>query len=385
MKVLLTSNASYAPPRGGSTRGNLAWLRHLASAGHAVTVVATGDQDAGNQVDGVAIHSVHDLPRRSAILSARIRDLQPDWVLVSSEDLSHVLLREAGAAAPGRVVYLAHTPQFFPFGPESWNRDEKAAAVVRRACAVVAIGHHMAGYIAEHAGVPARVIHPPIYGNPPWPRFGRFEGGSVLMINPCRVKGVGIFAALAGEFPGRPFEALAGWGTTTADRRLLSPLANVRLSGTVANIDEVLARASVLLMPSIWYEGFGLIAMEAMLRGVPVIASDSGGLKEAMQGSPFVIPVRAIERYRAEFDETHMPVPEEPAQEIEPWAVALRTLLSDRRVYDEEARRARESAVRFVSALRASDLESMLAGLTPRLSDALLELLRRRAQARPRA
>ena len=46
-------------------------------------------------------------------------------------------------------------------------------------------------------------------------------------------------------------------------------------------------------MPSIWYEGFGLIAMEAMLRGVPVISSDSGGLKEAKHGTGFVVPVQA--------------------------------------------------------------------------------------------
>ena len=38
-------------------------------------------------------------------------------------------------------------------------------------------------------------------------------------------------------------------------------------------------------MPSLWFEGFGLIAMEAMLRGLPVIASDSGGLEEAKAGN----------------------------------------------------------------------------------------------------
>ena len=34
MRILLTATASYAPPRGGSTRGNLAWQRKLDGNGN---------------------------------------------------------------------------------------------------------------------------------------------------------------------------------------------------------------------------------------------------------------------------------------------------------------------------------------------------------------
>ncbi|OYW12591.1 MAG: hypothetical protein B7X34_01740, partial [Acidobacteriia bacterium 12-62-4] len=47
MRVLLTSNASYEPPRGGSTRSNLIWLEALAAAGHAVRVVCAAHDAAG--------------------------------------------------------------------------------------------------------------------------------------------------------------------------------------------------------------------------------------------------------------------------------------------------------------------------------------------------
>jgi surfactin synthase thioesterase subunit/glycosyltransferase involved in cell wall biosynthesis len=365
MRILLTSNASYAPPRGGSTRSNLAWLRHLAAAGHHCIVVSASPNATDFTVlqDRIEIRAVHDLARRATILGEHIREVQPDWVLVSSEDLGHVLLREAELAAPGRMVYLAHTPQFFPFGPESWNRDAKAAEIVRRACAVVTIGRHMAEYVQRHTGVLPRVIHPPVYGSPPWPLLGRFDAGSVLMINPCRVKGIGIFAEVAKQWPEVSFSALIGWGTTTADKELLAKLPNVRLLGSVPHIDDVLSQTRVLLMPSIWYEGFGLITMEAMLRGVPVISSDSGGLKEAKQGTRFVLPVVPVERYLQEFDETHMPKPVEAPQDIEPWVAALRTLLGDRETYEEESRRSRERGVGFVSRLDAADFETMLASL----------------------
>ena len=56
------------------------------------------------------------------------------------------------------------------------------------------------------------------------------------------------------------------------------------------NIDEMLRATRILLMPSLWYEGFGLIVMEAMLRGIPVVASDSGGLREAKAGTGFPDP-----------------------------------------------------------------------------------------------
>ena len=62
-------------------------------------------------------------------------------------------------------------------------------------------------------------------------------------------------------------------------------------------------------MPSLWYEGFGLSVMEAMLRGIPVIASDSGGLAEAKLGTRFVVPVRPIERFEPVFDEHGLPSP----------------------------------------------------------------------------
>lgn len=375
MRVLLTANASYAPPKGGSTRSNLVWLRHLCESGHACRVVCptvdasvpdTAVVDAG----GIEIHSVRDLTRRARLLREHVEDFRPDWLLVSSEDLSHVLLREADAAAPGRLVYLAHTPQFYPFGPASWNPDPKATAIVRQARAIVAIAQTTAAYIQQYCGAPADVVHPPIYGEPPWPLFGSFDRGYMLMINPCVVKGISIFLELARRFPEYPFAGLCGWGTTRADRAAMRALPNVKVLETVPGIDEVLAQTRVLLMPSLWFEGFGLIAMEAMLRGVPVIASDAGGLTEAKQGTGFVIPVRPIERFEPVFDETHMPKPVETPQDIEPWEDALRRLLSDRDLYETEAARSGAAAVSFVSRLRASDFEDLLERISPGLAQA---------------
>ena len=395
MRILLASNASYFPPRGGSTRSNLVWLRHLAAAGHACRVVCAApepgtdadreraDQGLTSAVEGnLEITPVAGLARKRGVLVQAVAEFKPDWILISSEDLAHSLLREAASVAIDRVVYLAHTPQFMPFGPESWNAEPKTAQLLRGAAGIIVIGEHMAGYVRQHLGVEATVIHPPIYsdtsavGDP---------DGYLLAVNPCRVKGIEIFLALADRFPNLPFAALPGWGTTAGDREALARRPNIRILPNVKRIEEVLSRARLLLMPSLWYEGFGLIVMEAMLSGLPVIASDSGGLVEAKRSTGYIVPVRPITKYLADFDDRHMPIPESVPQDIEPWAVAVESLLDDPKKWREESRRSLAAAKQFVGKLDAGQLEGYLAGLMPsagKLSPGqralLIERLRRR-------
>ena len=228
----------------------------------------------------------------------------------------------------------------------------------------------MQGYVREHLGCDAIVIHPPIYGKA---QAKACSTGFILMVNPCVVKGIRIFLELARRFPQLPFAALKGWGTTSADLRALAAAPNVTVLETVGNIEEALSRSRLLLMPSLWYEGFGLIVMEAMLRGLPVISSDSGGLVEAKQGTGFVVPVRPIEHYESVFDENHMPKPVDVTQDIEPWERALATLTGDPDIYSAEAEASRRAALRFVSALRASQFEEMLRELPPAEAPATAE------------
>jgi glycosyltransferase involved in cell wall biosynthesis len=400
MRVLLTANASYSPPRGGATRSNLVWLDALARSGHECRVVC-GAPGAGAPLahhPSIAITPVEEPARRVQLLRREIRECQPDWVLVSSEDLGHGLLREASASAPGRVVYLAHTPQFYPFGAASWNPDRQAAELVAQAAGIVAIGHHMAEYIESSLGRAATVIHPPIYGSGPYAKLGTFERGWITMINPCAVKGLPIFLEVAQRMPSFEFAVVQGWGTTAEDRRALERAGNVRILPNAPGIEELLAGTRILLMPSLWYEGFGLIVMEAMLRAIPVVASDAGGLKEAKRGTGYVIPVRAIERYQPAFDEHGMPKPVVQANDAAPWVSAIGELLGDRSAYERESMASRTAAEAFVRSLDAAEMERYLLGLWPRAAPKtgpatveslspekralLLELLHRRRAAR---
>lgn len=75
---------------------------------------------------------------------------------------------------------------------------------------------------------------------------------------------------------------------------------DVRYVGVVDGVASLLAAADVLLLPS-ETESFGLVALEAMASGVPVVASDVGGLPEVVEHgvSGFLAPVGDVDAMAA--------------------------------------------------------------------------------------
>lgn len=60
----------------------------------------------------------------------------------------------------------------------------------------------------------------------------------------------------------------------------------------VSNVAAVIKGVDVVVMPSLW-EACGLLAMETLVCGVPLIATECVGLREVVQGTPaFKVPVR---------------------------------------------------------------------------------------------
>jgi len=94
-------------------------------------------------------------------------------------------------------------------------------------------------------------------------------------------------AAFAGIDPARA--TLTVWGDASADPAYTRELEALRGLGTELRsrfLDEekpaVFATMDVLLLPSLGLESFGLVAREAMLHGVPVLASDRGALSDLL-------------------------------------------------------------------------------------------------------
>ncbi len=67
---------------------------------------------------------------------------------------------------------------------------------------------------------------------------------------------------------------------------------------------------------------------EAQLRGIPVIASNAGGLPEAKIGLPYCIPVNEVTGKRHANGDYVV-----PEQDIAPWEQALEKVMTDREEY----------------------------------------------------
>jgi len=360
-------------------------MEALAARGHAVRVVARvekfGSQAHEDLVRQLASRDVRGEPAPSSLrfelngvdvrvltldpllrsfFERQVREFDPDVIVTSTDDPGQLLLQTALHAGRARVVYLVRAIIGLPFGPDSPFLNEAKTAAIRRADGVVGVSENVAEYARRWGRLDA--VHVPISlldpGEPEC--VGRFENRYVTMVNPCAVKGVSIFAGLSQRFPETEFAAVPTWGTTAEDVQALQSIANVRVLHPVDDIHDLLRDTRVALVPSLWAEARSRVILEAMVRGIPVIASDVGGLKEAKLGVDYLLPVRPVVRYQARVDHLMVPVAEIPEQDLGPWESALGRLLRDREHYEALSAESRRAALEYARDLNALPFEAYL-------------------------
>ncbi|HZP93184.1 MAG TPA: alpha/beta fold hydrolase, partial [Burkholderiales bacterium] len=312
------------------------------------------------------VHVATNQPHLRAYFAEQIAEFQPHAILTSTDDPTQLLLEAALRARDARVIYLARATLAVPFGPDCAFPSESKTAVLRSVDGAVGVSEYVADYMRRWGRIDA--IHVPIslMEPGPWPELGRFDNEFVTLVNPCAVKGISIFLDLAARMPHLRFAAVPTWGTSAHDRAALAALQNVAVLDPVDNIDLLLGRTRVLLVPSLWAEARSRAVLEAMLRGIPVIAANVGGIPEAKMGVEYLLPVRPIDRYDPTLDERMVPVANVPPQDIGPWQEALHRLTSDRAHYDDVSRRSREAALRYASNLTVEPFEKLLRDVAAR-------------------
>ncbi|MEU7870106.1 glycosyltransferase family 4 protein [Dactylosporangium sp. NPDC049140] len=351
MRVLLAQNMPYLPGHGGATKSNRLLLQELAARGHRCVAVTRGEPGV-RTVAGVEVLAAGG-PRLPRLVREVAAAEEPDAVLVPSDDPGLMVLGSALRAAPGRVVYLVHTLQQLPFGPRAFYPSESGHRMVARARSIVAVSRAAHDYVREHGGLESTVLYPHVYR--PGPLL--FDpAGRITMVNPCGFKGLPILLGLADARPATRFRAVRTWGSTADELAELAARPNIDVVPAAPDIADVLRGSRALLMPSLWDETFGYTAVEAMLHGIPVLAADVGGLREAKLGVPYLLPVTPITEYEPQRPGEPYPRPIVPPQDIAPWLAAL----GDAAAFAAESRAA---AAAFVAALDPGALEKHLVNL----------------------
>lgn len=205
------------------------------------------------------------------------------------------------AARRLRPVVLVHLPLADEGGlppGEAAARDERERRTLHAAAAVVATSTWTAQRLIDRHGIPARRLHVATPGVDPAPLARGTQAGSRLLcvaaVTPLKAQDllVDALATLAGlpwrcrlvgsvrRAPGyadRVRQAVRAYGLG----------GRVAVSGprTGARLAAAYAAADLMVLAS-RTEAYGMVLTEALARGVPVVATDVGGVREAVGTAP---------------------------------------------------------------------------------------------------
>jgi len=350
---------------GGGEISNRILLEGLVRKGHQVVVFTLNGGGYGEFVEngvrvieirteiGIASPLVSRLAFRARLLGKLQTGFSADIVLTATEALGAALVVRDYLSAP--LVLFVRAFENFERPEGLFNRAKqgfKRATLgdfgpdaVARADLLLPNSEFMARYCRERlrGAVDTAVVYPPIDYAMQQTRSGQ-SIRTITMVGTSAKKGTELVCRLANIFPELNFRILGYPGLGAGDCKRSS---NLELVGWCDVQKEFSEKADLVLVPSVWPEPFGRVALEAVAAGKVVLVSDIGGLPEAVG-----------------YEKTLMVEPDDfPA-----WRERLEAVLANPAPFIEVIDKLRPSLSLFEAGLQVDHLEQ-----------ALLELVKDRA------
>ncbi|KAJ4320243.1 hypothetical protein N0V94_003507 [Neodidymelliopsis sp. IMI 364377] len=373
LRVFLIQTAKGLFSSSGGYKANLCLLRYLASRGYSVRQICyshRGEIEAYIQTMAKSCRWDPQYPDFVSFLQQEITDFFPTHVMfndrLSMQTTSATEMPELNACR----VAVIHTAEQLPFGPFFGGMPGHVSSpsefkLLRDLDGIWSVSEAIKRYAFEHGRLAMEffVHHPWTYLDERKHavpiRLHNWNRGFVGMVNPCKVKGSQILAELAKSCPQLDFLVYKSWGFDDRIGNHSEQMQNVMIRSPTTDMEEAWRDIKVLLVPSLWFEAWGIVVIEAHLRGIPVIASDAGALKETMLGLDYVIPVNPI---RGELDKEGEYII--PQQDIRPWTEALNRLMSDQSEYERVSNEVRNVTVRWLKNIDQTALERWMINLS---------------------
>lgn len=331
MRILMACAAFPPFIDGGGPISAMIVAKLLRAAGHDLTVVNVSGEDRHEVYDGVPVHRLRSLnidwnyrlprpawkkliwhmlenfnPRAFWVMRREIRRQRPDIVLTDSIENINVATWAAAKSCGVPVAHILRSTFLLCWKGSMWRGDRNCG----RACAscqatsygkklssrfvdaVIGETDFIIGRHREHGYFPHASTHripgaiTPVAGAMPRsapPQDRPLRLGFVGVHDP--VKGLDTLAAAAHRLKGEPVEFLiAGTGQSDYAKALPGrfPQENTRFLGWTSP-NDFLPQIDVLVVPSLFREPFGRVAIEAFAHGVPVIGARSGGIPETIE------------------------------------------------------------------------------------------------------
>lgn len=212
-------------------------------------------------------------PCDSSVIYDVLTDFRPDVVVAQGGDAADLIQGFDAHDIPGAIYF--RNVEFDDLIPRLPRLSPDTAYISN------------SGFTRRRArqvlGVDSTVIYPLIDAD----RY-RVEslGRRVVFINPHPSKGVQIALDVARRCPDIPFLFVEAWTLAGPDhdrmRAEVRALPNVDYQPRTADMAAIFRQARLILVPSQWEEAFGRVVAEAQVSGIPAVASDIGGLPEAL-------------------------------------------------------------------------------------------------------